>query len=103
MYITEECERALVLFGGAALDPGLRVPSLARSGDASRLVLQAIQRVRPSPQLPSEDLGAFHAQLSEAAKPVAEDARTAYERVLGDLMAPSVWKAHARWGLEELE
>ncbi len=103
MYVTEECERALVLLGGAARDPALRVPSLARSGDASRLVLQAIQRVRPSPSLPVEDLDAFHAQLAEAAAPVAQDARTAYERVLGDLMAAAVWKAHARWGLEELE
>lgn len=103
IYVSEQADEALAWFSHAGQDSALRVPSQARAGDTYRIAYDAVMRTLPSPALLPDDVVAYDAMVAEAGRPLAEDARTAYERVLGDPMAPPVWKAHARWGLVELE
>ena len=104
IYVSEQADLALAWFNSAgSSDPALRAASGARAGDTWRLVWAAVKRTLPSPLLLPADASAYMAQVDEAAAPLAESATTAYTRVLGDPMAPDVWKSHVRWGLAQLE
>ena len=102
MYVADEAEKCLALLGSASRDEELRIPSLARVGDAYRIAWEAVMRTRSSPELSPEDQLEYSRQLAEAGDPLAGEARAAYERVVKDPLAPPIWQAHARWGLAEL-